>query len=146
MGSTGSDEGQFDRQVDTLMFPTFDARRQRVEVTHGDGNTSIMELEAADEGGEDHLILEQREFHADADPGTFREGEQATPPAAHPVCRGNSMLSWCAVLCFCGITAADEPTCRAEDVSVAEDGLVAVDTERRNMDHLALLDRDRIDP
>ena len=56
------------------------------------------------------------------------------------------MLSGCTVLGFCGITAANKPACRAEDVSVAEDGLVAVDTDRGNMDHLALLDRDRIDP
>ena len=52
------------------------------------------------------------------------------------------MLAWCAVLSFCGIAAADEPTCRTEDVSVAEDGLIAVDADQGNMDHLALLDRD----
>ena len=44
------------------------------------------------------------------------------------------------------ITVADEPACRAEDVGDAEDGLVAVDTDRRDVDHLALLDRDRLDP
>ena len=146
MESTGSDEGQFDGQVDTLVFPAFDARRQRVEVTHGDGNTSIMELKAADEGSEDRLVLEQRELHANTDPRTLREGEQAAPAAAHPVCRGYPILSRCAVFCFCGITAADEPACRTEDFSIAEDGLVAVDTERGNVDHLAFLDRDRIDP
>ena len=56
------------------------------------------------------------------------------------------MLSWCTVLGFGGVTAADEPACRAEDVSVAEDGLVAVDTDRGNMDHLAPLDWYRLDP
>ena len=71
MGNNGSDEGQFDGQVDTLVFPAFDARRQRAEVTHGDGNASIMELEAAYEGSEDRLVLEQREFHANADPRTL---------------------------------------------------------------------------
>ena len=146
MRSTGSDEGQFDGQVDTLVFPTLDARGQRVEVTHRDGNVSIMEPEAADEGSEDRLVFEQRELHANADPRTLREGDQAVPAAAHLICRGDPMLSWCAVLCFCGITAADEPTCRTEDVSVAKDGLVAVDTERRNVYYLAFLDRDRIDP
>ena len=142
MGSIDSDEGQFDGQIDTLMLPTFDARRQSVEVTQGNGNTSVMELEAADEGGEDRLVLEQREFHANADPGTFREGEQAAPAATHLVCRGEPMLPLCAVLCFCDITAADKPACRAEDVSVTEDGLIAVNTERGNVDNLALLDRD----
>ena len=146
MGSTGSDEGQFDGQVDTLVFPTFDARRQRAEVTHGESNASIMKLEVADEGSEDRLVFEQRELHANADPRTLREGDQAAPAAAHLICRGDPMLSWCAILCFCGITAADEPTCRAEDVSVAEDGLVTVDTERWNANYLSLLDRDRIDP
>ena len=115
MGSTGSDEGQFYGQVDTLVFPTFDARRQHVEVTHGDGNASIMELEAADEGGEDRLVLEQSALHANADPGAFREGEEAAPAAAHVV-HGGSPRS---VLGFGGTTAADEPACRADDVSFA---------------------------
>ena len=142
MGSTGSDEGQLYGQVEAIVFPTFDARRQQGKTAHGDGNASIMEPEAADECSEDRLVLEQRELNANAEPGTFREGEEAAPAATHLVCRGDSMLSRCAVLGFGGITAADKPTCRAEDVSVAEDGLVAVDTDRGNVDHLALLDRD----
>ena len=56
------------------------------------------------------------------------------------------MLPRCAVLGFGGIAAADEPACGAKDVSVAKDGLVAADTEKGNVDHLALLDRDRLDP
>ena len=67
------------------MFPTFDARCQGDEMAHGDGNASIMELEAAGESSEHRFVLEQREFHANADPGTFQEGEEATPPAAHLV-------------------------------------------------------------
>ena len=47
MESTSSDEGQFHGQAGALVFPTFDARRQQGEIAHGDGNTSIMELEAA---------------------------------------------------------------------------------------------------
>ena len=105
-----------------------------------------MKLEAADEGSEDRLVLEQREFHPNADPGTFREGAEAAPAAAHLVCRGDSMFSRCAVLGFGGIAPADEPACWAEDVSVTEYGLVAVDTKTWNVDHLALLDRDRLDP
>ena len=93
MGSAGSDEGQFYGQVEALVFPTFDARRQQAEIVHRDGNASIMELEAADEGSEDRLVLEQCELHANADPGTFREGAEAAPAAAHLVCRGDSMIS-----------------------------------------------------
>ena len=73
--SNGSDEGQLDGQVVALVFPTFDARRQHVEIAHGDGISSIVEPEAADKGSEDRLVLEQCELHANADPGTFREGE-----------------------------------------------------------------------
>ena len=75
MGGTGSDEGQFYGQVDTLKFPTFDARQRLGEVMDRDGNTSIMELEATNEGSEDRLVLEQSELHPNTDPGTFREGE-----------------------------------------------------------------------
>ena len=128
------------------MFPTFDTRRQQAEGAHRYGNSSIMELEAADEGSEDRLVLEQREFHANADPGSFREGDEAAPTARDLVCRGYPMLSRCAVLGFRGIAATDKPACRAEDVSVAEDSLVAVDTEQGNVDHLTLLDRDGLDP
>src|SRR5258706_2344107 len=128
------------------MFPTFDSRRQCDEMAHGDGIASIMELEAADEGSEDRLVLEQRELHANADPGSFGEGEEAAPTTAHLVRRGDPTLSRCTVLGLGGITAADEPACRAEGVSVAEDDLVAVDAERGNVDRLALLDRDRLDP
>ena len=54
----GSDEGQFYGQVVALVFPTFDARRQHIEITYGKDNSSIIELEAADEGSEDRLVLE----------------------------------------------------------------------------------------
>ena len=56
------------------------------------------------------------------------------------------MLSWDAVLGFGGITAADKPACGAEDVGVSEDGVVAVGANQGNVDDLALLDRDRLDP
>src|SRR5258706_4540600 len=102
-----------------------------------------MKLEAAKERTEDRLVIEQHELHANTDPGPFREGEEAAPSTAHVVCRWDPMLTRCTVLGFDGITAADEPACRAGGVSVAED---AVDVERGNVDHLALLDRDRLDP
>jgi len=56
------------------------------------------------------------------------------------------VLSWCAVLGFGGTTAADEPSCGAEDVGVAEDGVVAVNSNQGNVDDLALPDRDHLDP
>ena len=113
---------------------------------HGDGDTSVMELKAADESSEDRLVLEQRELHADADSRTFQEGEEATPAATHLVCGGNTVLSRCAVLGFGGITAADKPACGPEDISVAEDCVVTVDSHQGNMDDLALRDWDRLDP
>ena len=83
------------------MFPAFDARRQQAESAHRDGNASIMELKASDKGSKDRLVLEQREFHANADPGSFREGEEAaTPAVTHLVRRGDPILSQCAVLGF----------------------------------------------
>ena len=142
----GSDESHFHGQVEALVFPTFDVRQQCDEITHRDGNASIMELEAASEGSEDRLVLKQRELHANTDPGTFREGEEATPSTAHLVRRREPTLSRCTVLGFGGITAAGEPARRAEGVGVAEDGLIAVDADRWNVNHLALLDRDRLDP
>jgi len=105
-----------------------------------------MELEAANKGSEDRLVLEQRKLHANTDPGAFQEGKEAAPATTHLVCRGDPMLTRYAVFGFGGITAADEPACRAEGISVAEDGLIAVDAHRRNVDDLALLDRDRLDP
>ena len=112
----------------------------------GDGETGVMELEAAGEDSDDRLVLEQRELYADADSGTFGECGKAAPAAAHLVRGGDTALSRCAVLGFGGITAADKPACGAEDVAVAIDGFVTVDANQRNMDDLALLDRDRLDP
>ena len=105
-----------------------------------------MELEAANEGSDDRLVLEQREVHANADSGTFRKGHEAAPATGHLVCRGEPTLTRCAVLGFGRIAAADEPARGAEDVSVAKDLFVAVDTNRGNVDDLALLDWDRLDP
>jgi hypothetical protein len=105
-----------------------------------------MELEAANESSEDGLVLEQRELHADADPRTFREGEEAAPATAHLVYGGEPALTRCAVLGFGGVAAADEPARGAEDIGIAEDVFVAVDGHRGNVDHLALLDWDRFDP
>jgi hypothetical protein len=127
------------------VFPTFDAGRQTCASAHGDGGAGVLELEAAGESSEDRLVLEQRELHADADSGTFREGEEAAPTAVHLVCGGDPVLSRCAVLGFCGITAADKPACGAEDIAIAEDGFVTVDANQGNVDNLALLDRDRFD-
>ena len=115
-------------------------------MARGDGGASIMELEAADEGSDDRLVLEQRELHADADPGTFREGEEAAPAAAHLVCRWEPELARCAELGFGGIATADEPACGSEDVGVPEDVFIAVDADRGNVDDLALLDWNRLDP
>jgi len=56
------------------------------------------------------------------------------------------VLPRCAVLGFDGITAADKPACGAEDIGVAEDGCITVDADQGNVDDLALLDRDRLDP
>ena len=112
----------------------------------GDGDTSVMEMEAAGEDSEDRLVLEQCKLHADADSGTFGECGEAAPAAAHLVRGGDTALSRCAVLCFGGITAADKPACGAEDVAVAKDGFITVDANHRNMDDLTLLDRDRLDP
>ena len=128
------------------MFPTFDARESRYDIVRGDGDTSIMELEAAGEDSEDRLVLEERELYADADSGTFGECGEAAPAAAHLGRGGDTALSRCAVLGFGGIAAPDKPACGAEDVAVAIDGFVTVDANQRNMDDLALLDRDRLDP
>jgi len=46
-------------------------RRQHCACAHGDGDTSVMELEAAGEGNDDSLVLKQRGPHADADSWTF---------------------------------------------------------------------------
>jgi len=105
-----------------------------------------MELEAAGEGGEDRLVLEQREFYADADSGTFRERAEAAPTTTHLVCGRDPMLSRCAVLSFRCITAADKPACGAEDIGVTKDGVVTADANQGNVDDLAFLDRDRLDP
>ena len=112
----------------------------------GEGDTSVMELEVADEDSEGRLVLEQRELHADADSGTFQECGEAAPATAHLVCGGDTALSRCAVLGFGGTTAPDKPACGAEDVAVAEDGFVTIDANQRNIDYLPLLDRDRLDP
>ncbi len=105
-----------------------------------------MELEAANEGSDHRLVLEQREVHADADSGTFREGNEAAPAAAHLVRGGDPALTRCAVLGFGGLAAADEPARGAEDVGVAKDIFVAVDADGGNVDDLALLHWDRLDP
>jgi len=105
-----------------------------------------MELEAAGEGGEDRLVLEQREFHADADSGTFRERAEAAPTTTHLICGRDPTLSRCAVLSFRGITAADKPACGAKDIDVTKDGVVTVGANQGNIDDLAFLDRDRLDP
>ena len=105
-----------------------------------------MELETAGEDSEDRLVLEQRKFHADTDSGTFRERAEATPPTAHLVCGRDPMLSRCAVLSFCRIATADKPARGAEDTGVSEDGVVTVDANQGNVDDLAFLDRDRLDP
>jgi hypothetical protein len=128
------------------VFSTFDARGQRCAIAHGDSDTSVMELEASDEGSHGRLVLEQRELHADADSGTFGEREEAAPAAAHLVCGGEPALARCAVLGFDCIGAANQPARGAEDVAVAKDGFVTVDGHRGNVDHLALLDWDRGDP
>ena len=105
-----------------------------------------MELEAANEGSDDRLILEQCEVHADADSGTFREGYEAAPAAAHLVCGGDPALIRCAVLGLGGIASADEPARGAEDVGIAKDIFVAVDANRGDVDDLALLHWDCLDP
>jgi hypothetical protein len=110
------------------------------------GDASIMELEAPNEGSDDRLVLEQRKLHANADSGAFGKREEAVPAARHLVWRREAALARCAVFGFGGIAAADEPARRAEDVRVAEDVLIAVDADRRNVDHLSLLDGDRCDP
>jgi len=96
-----SDEGQFHGQVDALVSPTFDVRRQHCTCAHGDGDTSVMELEASGKGSDNRLVLEQRELHANADSWTFREGEEAAPTVAHLVCGGDTVLPRCAVFGFC---------------------------------------------
>ena len=142
----GSDKGEFDGQVNALVFPTFYAGGQRCAMAHGDGSASVMELEAADEGSDERLVLEQRKLHADADSWTFREGEEAAPAAAHLVYRGDPAFVRCAVLGFGGIATTDEPARGTEDVGITKDFFVAVNTDRGNVDDLALLDRNRLDP
>jgi len=144
--SNSSDKGEFHGQVDALVFAALDARRQRCAMAGGNGDASVMELEAAGEGSDDRLVLEQRQPHADADSGAFGKREEAAPAAGHLVWRREATLARSAVLGFGGIAAADEPASRAEDVRVAEDVLIAVDTDRGNVDDLALLDGDRLDP
>jgi len=121
-------------------------RRQRCACARGDGDASVMELEASGEGSDNRLVLEQRELHADADSWTFRGGVEAAPTVAHLVCGGDTVLSWCVVFGFSGIAAAGKPTCGAKHISVAEDGCISVDADHGNVDDLALLDRDRLDP
>jgi len=51
------------------------------------------------------------------------------------------MLSRCAVLRLGSIATADKPTCGAKHI-----GIVTVDANQGNMDDLAFLNRDRLDP
>ena len=128
------------------MFSALNAGRQRCAVAHGDGNASVMELEAADESGDDSLVLKQGELHADTDPRALRESEETAPTAAHLVRGGEPALAWGAVPGLGSVAPADEPTRGTEGVGVAKDVLVAVNTDRRDVDDLPLLDGDRLDP
>src|SRR5260370_28748078 len=116
----GLDEGDLHRQVDAFVFQTFDAGRQGGAVAGGDRDPSVMELEAADEGSNDGLVLKQSKLHANADSRSFREGNEATPATAHLVCGRETALPTLAVLGFNCVTTTYKPASRAEGISVAK--------------------------
>lgn len=140
------DEGELHGQVDALVLAAPDAGGERRAVARGDRRARVVELEAADEGSDERLVLEEREAHADADARALGERDEAAPAARPRVRWGHATLAGRAVARLGGVAAPDEPARGAEGVRVAEDVRVAVDADRRDVDHLALLDWDRLDP
>jgi hypothetical protein len=142
----GSDEGEPDGEVDALVLAALDAGGEGGAMAGGDGDAGVVEVKGADEGGDDRLVLKEGKAHADADAGALGEGDEAAPAAAHVLGGGHAALAGGAVAGLGGAAAADEPAGGAEDVGVVEDVLVAVDADRGDVDDLAALDGDRLDP